>query len=130
MKEIRNIKETCLYINNLEKAKKFYHDKLGLEIINYLPHKHLFLRAGSSVLLCFNPGDSKQKQSPPPHYAHGEQHFAFEVNSTEYDNVKRKIEGLGIKITEEMTWKNGQKSFYFNDPENNVLEIVPDGIWG
>lgn len=129
MKEILNIKETCLYIQDLEKAKSFYHDKLGLEIIHYQPEKHIFFRAGSSVLLCFNPSDAKLKTSPPPHFAEGNQHFAFEVNKEDYEKCKLKINSLGIQIIDKLVWKSGQESFYFNDPEDNVLEIVPIGVW-
>lgn len=130
MKEIIKIKETCLYLHDLEGAKTFYHEKLGLEIIHFLPERHIFFRAGSSVLLCFNPNDSKEKQSPPPHYACGNQHFAFEVTKEDYESSKQKILNKGIKVVKEVSWKNGQKSFYFNDHEQNVLEIVPEGVWG
>lgn len=127
---ITKIKETCLYIHDLEKALKFYHDILGLPVINYLKDKHLFLRVGSSVLLCFNPDDSKKKTSPPPHYGGGKQHFAFEVSMAEYEASKREILSRGIPLTDEVEWKSGKKSFYFEDPEGNVLEVVPDeGIW-
>jgi len=129
MEEILKIKETCLYIHDLEKAKSFYGDKLGLEIIHYLPERHIFFRAGASVLLCFNPEDSKTKASPPPHYAEGNQHFAFEVSKENYLKVKARFEELAIKITDTVNWKSGQESFYFKDPEDNVLEIVPVGIW-
>ena len=129
MKFLR-IKETCLYVKDLATAKTFYHEKLGLEVINYLPDKHLFLRAGDSVLLLFNPDDSKTKSSPPPHYAEGKQHFAFEVEVHRYDAARKEIESLGIPIVDEVTWKSGKTSFYFNDPEGNVLEILPEGgIW-
>jgi catechol 2,3-dioxygenase-like lactoylglutathione lyase family enzyme len=124
------IKETCLYVNDLERAKKFYEGTLGLSLINYVPGKHLFLRAGTSVLLIFNPQDSKMKSSPPPHAAHGNQHFAFEVRATEYQSAKGELKSKGIKIIDEVVWKSGKESFYFNDPEGNILEIVPDeGIW-
>jgi len=129
MKEILKIKETCLYINDLEKAKSFYHVKLGLEIIHYSEEKHIFFRAGSSVLLCFNPDDSKNKTSPPPHFAEGNQHFAFEVKQEDYELCKEHINSLGIPIIDKLIWGSGQESFYFNDPENNVLEIVPEGVW-
>jgi hypothetical protein len=36
---------------------------------------------------------------------------------------------MDIAVIDEVTWENGQKSFYFNDPIGNVLEIVPKGIW-
>jgi catechol-2,3-dioxygenase len=123
------IKETCIYIHDLERAKEFYHQQLGLPVINYQPNKHLFLRAGNSVLLLFNPDDSRSKLSPPAHYGGGHQHFAFEVRKTEYASTKEYIRLKGIEIIDEVQWKNGE-SFYFKDPEGNVLEILPDsGIW-
>lgn len=124
------IKETCLYVKDLEEAKEFYGDVLQLPLISYLPGKHIFFRAGQSVLLIFNPDDSQNKTSPPAHYANGKQHFAFEVSQKDYLKAKEEIISKGIKITDEVTWKSGKKSFYFNDPAGNVLEIVPDnGIW-
>jgi catechol 2,3-dioxygenase-like lactoylglutathione lyase family enzyme len=124
------IKETCIYATDLEKIKAFYADKLGLPVINYVEGKHIFFRAGRSVLLCFNPDDSALKKSPPPHYASGKIHFAFEVRDREYEQVRSQCLQQGIEITEELTWPSGKKSFYFEDPTGNVLEIVPDtGIW-
>ena len=129
MKEVIKIKETCLYIRDLNSAKEFYNGLLGFELIHYLPEKHVFFRVGSSVLLCFNPDDSKLKTSPPPHFAEGNQHFAFEVTADDYEKCKEKIKGFGIEIIDTLVWKSGQESFYFKDPENNVLEIVPVGVW-
>jgi len=128
--DILRIKETCLYVKDLAKAKTFYHETLGLPLINYVEDKHLFLRAGTSVLLLFNPDDSREKTSPPAHFGGGKQHFAFEVLGQEYSKCKSEIEGKGIRIIDEITWKSGKKSFYFNDPEGNILEILPEnGIW-
>lgn len=124
------IKETCLYVHDLVGAKKFYEQVLELPLISYVENKHVFFKAGSSVLLLFNPDDSMLKKSPPPHYGEGNQHFAFEVNDGDYELAKQWIQSKGIVITEEVVWPSGKKSFYFDDPENNVLEIVPDaGIW-
>jgi catechol 2,3-dioxygenase-like lactoylglutathione lyase family enzyme len=128
--EFLKIKETCLYVTDLKAALDFYHSQLQLPVIHYLEQKHLFLRAGTSVLLLFNPDDSAQKISPPAHYGSGKQHFAFEVKGEFYDQVKKEIVDKGIAILEEITWESGKKSFYFNDPAGNVLEIVPEnGIW-
>ena len=124
------IKETCLYIKNLERGRTFYEEILELPLISYVPGKHAFFKAGSSVLLLFNPDDSKEKVSPPPHYGGGKQHFAFEVPSDQYNQAKEWIQTKGITIIEEVTWPSGLKSFYFEDSEGNVLEILPDqGIW-
>ena len=119
-----------MYVHDLEKAKAFYHDLLGLPVIAYLPGKHLFLRAGVSVLLCFNPEDSRAKTSPPAHYGGGKQHFAFEVAKDEYLETKKEIQEKGIKIIDSVMWTGDLESFYFEDPEGNVLEVLSSpGIW-
>jgi catechol 2,3-dioxygenase-like lactoylglutathione lyase family enzyme len=125
----RQIKETCIYGRDLPAMMEFYRGVLGLEVIHHLPGKHIFFRAGASVLLCFNPDDSRQKVSPPPHYAEGKYHFAFEVAADAYEAHKEEVRRLGIRIIDEVKWANGQESFYFEDPAGNVLEIVPEGIW-
>lgn len=124
------IKETCLYVRDLERAKQFYQEVLELPLISYVPNKHIFFRAGNSVLLCFNPDDSKTRSSPPAHYGGGKQHFAFEVGEHEYESAKKWIQAKGISITDTVVWKTGVESFYFEDYEGNVLEILPDrGVW-
>lgn len=129
MKYIK-IKETCLYVRDLEEIKEFYSKVLELPIINYEPEKHIFFRLGSSVLLCFNPEDSRHKVSPPGHYGGGKQHVAFEVHTTDYEKAKAEIIAKGVRVIDEVKWKGDAQSFYFEDPEGNILEIVPDeGIW-
>ena len=121
--EFKGIKETCLYTRDLDAAENFYHGQLGLEIISYVPGRHIFFKVGYSVLLVFNPDDSKLKKTPPPHYGQGALHFAFEVAPDEYLEWKRKIAVLNIPIIDELVWASGQESFYFHDPEGNVLEL-------
>lgn len=124
------IKETCLYVHDLERIKQFYHEVLQLPIIHYELGKHIFFRLGSSVLLCFNPDDSKTKTTPPAHFGGGKQHVAFEVDSVEYASAKEEIKAKGIAIIDQVVWKSGEESFYFEDPEGNILEILPNkGIW-
>lgn len=127
--KFRQIKETCLYFEDLTLAKDFYHGLLQLPIISYVEGRHIFFRAGTSVLLCFNPKDSKLKKSPPPHFSEGAYHFAFEVAADEYEQHKQAVLEKGIAIIDTLIWKTGQESFYFKDPIGNIVEIVPEGIW-
>jgi catechol 2,3-dioxygenase-like lactoylglutathione lyase family enzyme len=48
-----SIKETSLYVKNLDRTEDFYAGKLKLEIISQKENRHIFFKAGSSVLLCF-----------------------------------------------------------------------------
>jgi len=65
----------------------------------------------------------------PPHGASGQIHFAFEVRSEEYDHVKSEIIKNDIPIEHEQEWKKGVFSFYFRDPDDNLVEIAQEGIW-
>ena len=128
--KVTKIKETCLYIKDIEQTKQFYHEKLGLPVISQVEGQHIFFRAGSSVLLCFIAESSRKKASPPPHYGEGNLHFAFEVAMEEYADWMKHIQSLGLEIEEEVTWQKGLKSFYFRDPDKHAVEIVMPGIWG
>ncbi|PRY86949.1 VOC family protein [Mongoliibacter ruber] len=123
------IKETCLYINDLDLAENFYHELLHMPIISKVDGRHIFFRCGSSVLLCFLPEVTSNEQNLPPHFAHGKQHIAFEVSKRDYLKTKSELLEKGITITHEQEWSKGQESCYFEDPFGHVLEIVPHGIW-
>ena len=127
--EIVAIKETCLYTEDLLSAVNFYNEILEFPVISHIENKHAFFRAGNSVLLCFNPKHSKLKQHPPPHYATGRQHIAFEVAVDQYFEIQSMLVAKGVKILDKLIWESGQESFYFEDPAGHLLEIVPVGIW-
>lgn len=124
------IKETCLYVKDLEATKEFYHGKLGLEVIGFVSDRHVFFRAGESVLLCFIADSTKPTGGTlPAHYGSGNLHFAFETTDEEYEKWKEQIRRVGIDIEQETTWRDNRKSFYFRDPDGNLAEIVMQGIW-
>ena len=123
------IKETCLYISDIDLAEKFYHETLEMPVISKVNDRHIFFRCGSSVLLCFLPEVTKNETNLPPHFAEGKQHIAFEVSAEDFSESKQKLIDCGIEITHEQEWSKGQKSIYFEDPFGNVLELVPKGIW-
>jgi catechol 2,3-dioxygenase-like lactoylglutathione lyase family enzyme len=123
------IKETCIYTDDLERAEKFYTEILGLELIDRGEGRYVFFRAGTSVLLIFNPAATAIQTGIPAHDGQGRLHFAFETEKSAYEDCKKELTGKGIIISHEHQWKNG-RSFYFNDPDGHVLEIIEgNGIW-
>jgi len=127
--DFTQIKETCLYIDDLDKAEEFYHGFLQLPIISKVDHRHIFFRCGTSVLLCFIPEITKNEENLPPHWAEGKQHIAFEVKKQDYEKALGRFKDKEIKITHVQKWKEDRESFYFEDPFGHVLEIIQDGIW-
>lgn len=124
------LKECCLYLHDLEKAKTFYNNVLELPVISFVADRHVFFRAGEAVFLCFNPDVTREESTLPPHFSEGNQHVAFEVSTnSDYDLWKEKVTQKGINIICEYEWKPGIRSFYFHDFEQNVIEIVMKGVW-
>lgn len=127
--EISRIKETCIYVSDLEQTKDFYCGKLGLPLISLVPGRHVFFRAGESVLLCFIASQTEQENVLPPHGARGSVHFAFEVAAEEYPAALQKVKEAGIPIRHEHIWKESFRSFYFHDPDQNLVEVIEEGLW-
>ena len=126
---IRRIKETCIYVSDLEQTRAFYSDKLGLPLISLVKGRHVFFRAGESVLLCFIASQTAQEKELPPHGASGSVHFAFEVSSEDYPATLQRVQDAGITILHEHRWRSGLRSFYFHDPDSNLLEVIEEGLW-
>jgi catechol 2,3-dioxygenase-like lactoylglutathione lyase family enzyme len=88
--QISRIKETCIYISDLQRTKAFYAGQLGLPLISLVAGRHVFFRAGESVLLCFVAEQTINEKALPPHGASGSVHFAFEVTESNYDAALQK----------------------------------------
>ncbi|HEX2532749.1 MAG TPA: VOC family protein [Chitinophagaceae bacterium] len=125
----QRIKETCLYVSDLQRTEDFYRGKLGLPVISRVEGRHIFFRAGASVLLCFIAEKTLAETELPPHGARGAIHFAFEVARAAYDAAVQETGSAGIRITHHHTWPNGLRSFYFDDPDGHVVEVIEEGLW-
>ncbi len=118
-----------MYVSDLNQTSKFYHDLLGLKVIGRVDGRHIFFKAGTSVLLCFIAEATSQDDHLPPHYGSGKLHMAFEVEMENYQSIKEQLISKGVDVIYEETWRSDVHSFYFHDPDGHVLEIVPKGMW-
>jgi catechol 2,3-dioxygenase-like lactoylglutathione lyase family enzyme len=118
--------ETVLYCTseNEEPTRRFYEDLLRLKRVSRSAY-----RLGSQVFLLFNSDESRVQEEPPPHGASGSVHTCFVVPSDAYDRWKGYLEANGVRLIDEITWDRGIRSFYFNDPAGNLLEIADGDMW-
>lgn len=124
------ILETVLYAEDLEAAKRFYVDILGLPVISFDPERNLFMRLEGSVLIVFRASRTLIKDSiVPPHGTTGPGHLAFAASREEIEIWRGKLAEHGIPIIEEIEWKNGAHSIYFHDPAGNILEFATPDLW-
>ena len=127
--KLAGILETVLYCTteNGEETRQFYRDVLGLEPVRAGSVAH---RLGNAVLLLFDADESSIQDSPPAHGAPGARvHTCFLAEPAQYDRWKERIAAHGIEITQEIEWPSGPRSFYFEDPAGNVLEIAEGDMW-
>jgi catechol 2,3-dioxygenase-like lactoylglutathione lyase family enzyme len=130
MTRIERLIETSAYVDDLDRAERFYRDVLGLEPIGKEAGRHVFFRVGDGVLLLFNAEETLKGLTLPPHGAKGPGHFALGISADSYDAWRERLEAHGVAIEKEMDWPRGGRSLYFRDPAGNSVELVTPGLWG
>ena len=124
------LSEAAIYTSDLDAAKRFYHDVLGLEIISSMESRGISFRCGETVLLVFDPERTRVPDAGvPTHGAIGEGHIAFVVDDSELDQWRTRLMENGIAIEAEVAWPSGGRSIYFRDPAGNVVEFAPPTLW-
>lgn len=128
--KVQHILETCLYVDDLERAENFYRDVLGLELFAKQEDRHIFFRCGETMFLLFNPETTLQAGTGmSPHGAKGPGHAAFVMEAGEADRWREWLTHQGVAIESEVNWPNGGYSIYFRDPTGNVLELATRAVW-
>lgn len=120
--------ETVLYYTEQERTEVFYGEIMGFRLLDREPGRSLFYRAGASVFLLFQSHASQRGGRLPPHGAEGSIHTCFLVPPDEYVLWKSYLTTRGVAILQEIEWERGL-SFYFRDPDGNLLEIANADIW-
>lgn len=129
--KLEHILETCLYVDDLERAAHFYEGVLGLKVESRLDGRHVFMHCGQRMLLLFNPLVSREATEQfPGHGSFGPGHLAFGVRDSEIDGWLEHLKTHQVAIERILNWPQGGRSVYFRDPAGNLLEFTTPRIWG
>ena len=126
--KVSGILETSLYVDDLDKALKFYGEILGLEFVSREKDRHVFFRCGGSMFLLFNPEMTEMSEEVPDHGARGAGHVAFSVDSSDIPDWIEFLKERGVAIEADVSFSRG-RSIYFRDPSGNSVEITTPKIW-
>lgn len=131
---IDGVLETALYVDDMERAARFYEEALGLCRILSTSRLTVFDAGAGSVLLLFAKGlteaDSQtQGGVVPGHYGSGRLHFALAIAEDTYAPWRAHLAAHGVAIRSEVTWPRGARSLYFDDPDGHVVELATPGLW-
>jgi catechol 2,3-dioxygenase-like lactoylglutathione lyase family enzyme len=127
--ELQGVLETVLYYEDHAAAERFYVDVLGMRPIAEQSGRFLFFRAGRSVFLLFDAAAAQKGEGLPAHGATGPGHVCFLVDPAFYESWKSHLDARGVEILQEVEWPGPRKSFYFRDPDDNLLEIADGDLW-
>ncbi len=138
--KVTGVLETCLYVNDLGSAERFYRQVLGLDTYAKVAGRHVFFRCGEGMLLLFRPDATEAPRNKsisviteltgiPGHGARGAGHAAFEMAREDLGRWREHLGRHGVAIESDYTWPNGGRSLYFRDPSGNSLELVTPDTW-
>jgi catechol 2,3-dioxygenase-like lactoylglutathione lyase family enzyme len=131
---VTGLLETCLYVDDLERARRFYREVMHLEEMSASDRLIAFNVGPSRVLLVFDRATCTEdvdssKGTIPGHFAKGPMHVAFAIAESASEDWRAWLEKNGLKIRSTMRWDRGGQSLYFEDPDGNVIELATPGLW-
>ena len=131
---VNGVMETCLYVEDLARAERFYEGLLGFPKMHGDNRFAALNIAGHDVLLLFKRGETTQPiETPggtiPPHDGAGANHLAFAISASELKTWEDYLAGKGVSIESRVQWPLGGISIYFRDTDNNLVELATPGLW-
>jgi len=134
MPEVTGVVETCLYVDDLERATRFYEDVCEFKRLIGDERFCALSVADRNVLLLFVKGATLEAVPTPggwipPHDGAGPLHVAFAIPATAEAGWVRRLEQHGIAIESAVDWPRGGRSVYFRDPDQHLLELITPGCW-
>ncbi|HSC27803.1 MAG TPA: VOC family protein [Vicinamibacterales bacterium] len=126
--ELTGLLETSLYVEDLERARRFYEELLGFRTVASGDRLiAMAVRPGQVLLLC-----RRGASTDLPHTGHdgaGRLHLAFAVPADALAAWEVRLSERGVGIVERRSWSAGGRSLYFRDPDGHLLELATPGVW-
>jgi catechol 2,3-dioxygenase-like lactoylglutathione lyase family enzyme len=129
-----HIAETALYVDDMERAVRFYVDLFHASVLRHDQRLCALRINDQQVLLLFLRGGSHQPVTLeagviPAHDGHGPLHVCFGIGAEEISAWEQRLRELNIAIESRMRWPPGGTSLYFRDPDGHAVELATPRVW-
>jgi catechol 2,3-dioxygenase-like lactoylglutathione lyase family enzyme len=134
MPRVTGLLETCLYVDDLERAAQFYEELFSFRRLQSDERFCAFDVAGRGVLILFLRGATSEPLALPggvipPHDGSGQLHFAFAIPAEDLRAWEHRLNEASVKIESRVKWSRGGESIYFRDPDHHLVELVTPSTW-
>ncbi|MBY0504455.1 MAG: VOC family protein [Bryobacteraceae bacterium] len=134
MPSLSDLKETALYVDDVDVAVRFYCDVLGLAVLIQDQRFCALDVNGRHVLLLFLRGASCETTTLPggtipPHDGSGPIHAGFAIEDADFPAWESLLAKNGVAVLSHVNWPRGGRSLYFRDPDGHLLELLTPGVW-
>jgi catechol 2,3-dioxygenase-like lactoylglutathione lyase family enzyme len=129
MPSVTGVLETSLYVDDLDRATRFYQQLFGFSVMVGDERIRALAVCAGQVLLLFKRRASLVPEQFPAHDGSGPLHLAFSIPENEYSTWEARLQQMGIAIEAAKKWEEGGRSLYFRDPDQNLLELATPGVW-
>ena len=125
--QLKGIHHIALNVKALDRAEKFYTDVLGFKVTHRFSKalRHLMLETGNAAVALFETPDLKVQEAMNIVSEEGYLHLAFEAAPADFKKIAEELQTKNIGIRGPVKRGDGA-SIYFNDPDENHLEIHCD----
>ena len=122
--KIEGIDHIALNVRDLTRAEHFYTKVLGFEVTYRVSEGtlHIMVNTGNSAVALFEAPDLEMEQSIDNLSETGYMHFAFRASKDQTEVILEELKNNHIETEGPVQRGNGD-SIYFNDPDDNHLEI-------
>jgi catechol 2,3-dioxygenase-like lactoylglutathione lyase family enzyme len=133
MPKLDGVLQCSLYVESLERARKFYEEVLELKPLLADGETCVYPIVRDTLVLIergIKLGPLQASGGPlPPSDAHGRAHIAFAITTRELSRWVAALTKHGVAIESRVKWPRGGESLYFRDPDGNLLELATPLMW-
>jgi catechol 2,3-dioxygenase-like lactoylglutathione lyase family enzyme len=115
MIQTSGVDHVVLHVDDVQRAKKFYTDVLGMTVYRE-DDRQVFLHAGQQGVALF-----EKEGGVPLTVGNDLNHLALNVASGTYETLKAELEAHGVIVT----GRPGEdRCIYFHDPDGHRLQLM------
>ncbi|MZG53787.1 MAG: hypothetical protein F3743_08130 [Nitrospinae bacterium] len=126
--QLKGIHHIALNVKNLDRAERFYTDVLGFQVTHRFSKglRHLMMETGNAAIALFEAPDLEVNEAMDLLSEEGYLHLAFEASPADFEQIVKELKDKNVKIDSGPVKRGDGESIYFNDPDQNHLEIHCD----